>query len=91
MKRLRVALSRPWPAELPLELAEPLLGFMREAEVGEIVFVPQGEGYAIRFNADLTEVPGVWLPPEVFADAEALLDLVKEALSIYYEELNQRG
>ncbi len=71
-------------------MLQPVLGWMAEAGVGEIVLVPQGEGYAVRFNADAREVPGVHIPAEALADPGVLLELLREALNIYYEELNLR-
>ena len=90
MRRIRIALWGKWPKGLPLEAAQPVLAWMQEAGVGEVVLVPQGAGYAIRFNADTREVPGVYLPQEALRDPGALLELLREALSIYYEELNLR-
>jgi len=90
VKRIRVALWGRWPEGIAPEVMQPLYAWMQEAGVGEIVFVPQGPGYAIRFNADTAYVPGVWVPPELLSDPEALLELLREALKIYYEELNLR-
>jgi len=90
LKRIRIALWGRWPEGLPLEAAQPVLAWMAEAGVGEVVLVPQGEGYAVRFNADVREVPGVHVPAAALADAELLLELLREALNIYYEELNLR-
>ena len=90
MKRIRVALFGRWPEGLPFEVQRPLFAWMSERGVGELEFLPQGPGLAVRFNANPSEVPGVWVPAAFLEDPEALLDLLDEALKIYYEELNLR-
>jgi len=90
VRRIKVAPSRPWPKELGPRVMTRLLGWMAERGVGEVWFEPQGPGLAVRFNACAFPVPGVWLPPEALEDAEALLEVLEEALKIYYQELNLR-
>ncbi len=90
MKRIKVALFGRWPEGLGFEVERPLFAWMAEHGVGEVEFLPQGPGLAVRFNASPNAVPGIWLPPSFLADPEALLDLLEEALKIYYEELNLR-
>ena len=90
MRRIRIALWGKWPEGLSLEAAKPVLAWMAEAGVGEVVLVPQGAGYAVRFNADPREVPGVYVPEAALGDPGLLLELLREALNIYYEELNLR-
>ena len=90
MRRVRVALFGRWPEGLAFAVQAPLYAWMAERGVGEVEFLPQGPGLAVRFNASPSEVPGVWVPEAFLEDPEALLDLLEEALKIYYEELNLR-
>jgi len=90
VRRIRVALFRGWPEGLPFSVQAPLYAWMSRHGVGEIEFLPQGPGRAVRFNASPSEVPGIWVPEAFLEDPDALLDLLEEALRIYYEELNLR-
>jgi len=75
-------------SSLPSEIVRAVQDWMIAAEVGELSLEEVGDYYTVRFNADASPVPGVYLPRDTLSEEDALISLLQTALDVYYDEMN---